>query len=226
MRISRSLLILAVLTLAAPLGAQMAMRAPDLRGIWHPVVGSGAAYDMTGRDGKKSSMELTIVGKEQVDGKDAYWMEFSVADPRSGGQVYAKNLMSVGDNGMVSLKMVFQPAGQPPMEMDLSGNAPGKAPRQQATGSDIRDKAELVGTESIIVPAGTFTCQHYRAKDGSSDAWISEGVAPWGLVKTQGKDTSMVLTKVITDAKDHITGTPTKFDPAQLFRNGLGNRGQ
>ena len=38
-------------------------------------------------------------------------------------------------------------------------------------------------------------------------------VAPWGLVKMQGKDASMILTKVITDAKDHITGTPKKFDP-------------
>jgi hypothetical protein len=29
----------------------------------------------------------------------------------------------------------------------------------------------------------------------------------------------MVLTKAITDAKDHITGTPKKFDPMQMMRN-------
>jgi hypothetical protein len=88
-----------------------------------------------------------------------------------------------------------------------------------ATPSDVRAKSELVGTESVTVPAGTFSCQHYRAKDGSSDVWISEKVAPWGLVKMQGKNNSMVLTKVITDAKDHITGTPKKFDPMQMMRD-------
>jgi hypothetical protein len=28
----------------------------------------------------------------------------------------------------------------------------------------------------------------------------------------------MVLVKLITDAKDHITGTPTKFDPEAMKR--------
>ena len=28
----------------------------------------------------------------------------------------------------------------------------------------------------------------------------------------------MVLTKQISDAKDHITGTPIKFDPMQMMR--------
>jgi hypothetical protein len=96
----------------------------------------------------------------------------------------------------------------------------------QSAPSDIRSKAEHVGTETITVPAGTFSCEHYRMKDGSSDAWISEKVAPWGLVKSQGKDSSMVLTKSITDAKDHITGTPKKFDPMQMMRDHAGQQGQ
>ena len=63
-------------------------------------------------------------------------------------------------------------------------------------------------------------------KDSSSDAWISDKVAPWGFVKTQGKDSSILLAKVITDAKDHITGTPKKFDPMQIMRDRMNNRGQ
>ena len=47
-----------------------------------------------------------------------------------------------------------------------------------------------------------------------------------GLVKMQGKDTSMVLTKVVTDAKDHITGTPKKMDPMQMMRDRMGQGGQ
>jgi hypothetical protein len=111
------------------------------------------------------------------------------------------------------------------MEMDMNMNMGGHR-MPQSTPSDIRDKAERVGTESITVPAGTFSCEHYRMKDGSSEAWVSDKVAPWGLVKTQGKDSSMVLTKVITDAKDHITGTPKKFDPMQMMRDRMGQQGQ
>jgi hypothetical protein len=92
----------------------------------------------------------------------------------------------------------------------------------QLMASDIRDKAELMGTESITIQAKTFSSQHYKMKDGSSDAWISDKVAPWDLVKTQGKDSSMVLTKMITDAKDHITGTPKKFDLMQMMRDRMG----
>ena len=228
MKTKRVLTLLAVLAIALPLSAQMGMgpRMPDMSGIWHPVVGTGAAYDMTGRDGTKSQMEITIVGKESVNGKDGYWMEMAMANPRSGGQMYVKNLIAPTDNGMTSVRMVMQQPGQDPMEMDMSMMNMGGRKMPQSAPSDIRDKAEHVGTETITVPAGTFSCEHYRMKDGSGEAWISEKVAPWGLVKSQGKDSSMVLAKAITDAKDHITGTPKKFDPMQMMRDRAGQQGQ
>ena len=228
MKTKRVLTLLAVLAIALPLSAQMGMgpRMPDMSGIWHPVVGTGAAYEMTGRDGTKSQMEITIVGKESVNGKDGYWMEMAMANPLSGGQMYVKNLIAPTDNGMTSVRMVMQQPGQDPMEMDMSMMNMGGRKMPQSAPSDIRDKAEHVGTETITVPAGTFSCEHYRMKDGSGEAWISEKVAPWGLVKSQGKDSSMVLAKAITDAKDHITGTPKKFDPMQMMRDRAGQQGQ
>ena len=36
---------------------------------------------------------------------------------------------------------------------------------------------------------------------------------PYGLVKFQGKAATMLLTKVITDGKDKITGSPQPFNP-------------
>jgi hypothetical protein len=101
----------------------------------------------------------------------------------------------------------------------MSMNMPGRN-MQQSTPKDVHDKAEVVGTESVTVPAGTFTCEHLREKDGSSDVWISDKVSPWSLVKYQDSKSTMVLTKVITDAKDRITGTPKKFDPMQMMRQG------
>ena len=134
-------------------------------------------------------------------------------------RVYVKTLMSVSDNNITSMRMVMQMPGQDPMEMDMNMNAMGRG-MKQTTPANIADKAEIVGTESVTVPAGTFSCTHFRMKDGTGDAWVSDKVSPWGLVKSQSKDSSMVLAKVITDAKDHITGTPTKFDPMQMMRQG------
>ena len=229
MRLKLIAIMLAVFALALPHAAQMGMgpRMPTLSGVWHPVVGSGAAYERTmTAEGDKTQMEITIVGKDDMAGKTGYWLEFAITNAKMpGGQMMMKELMAVGDDGVTSTRLIMQPPGQQPMEMDLNGNPMGKA-MKQTTPADIRDKAEVVGTESVTVPAGTFSCQHLRQKDGSSDVWISDKVSPWSLVKYQDSKSTMVLTKVITDAKDRITGTPTKFDPMQMMRNHQGQQAQ
>jgi hypothetical protein len=48
---------------------------------------------------------------------------------------------------------------------------------------------------------------------------VAPKAGPYGLVKFQGKDSTMVLTKVITDAKDKITGTPQPFNPMMFQQN-------
>ena len=213
--------------LALPLAAQMGMgpQVPTLSGIWHPVVGSGSTYEIT-RDGKKTTMDFAVVGKEDMSGKTGYWIESSMSDARSGGgDIIVKVLETVDNNTITFTKSVMQMPGQGPMEMDMNMmNSMGGRRSMTPAQTDFRDKAELVGTESVTVPAGTFECQHYRMKDGSGDGWISEKVVPWSLVKMQDQQRTVVLAKVITDAKDRITGTPTKFDPAQMMRNRMGQQ--
>jgi len=224
MKLRQMVVMLATLALAVPLAAQMfGPRTPTVSGIWHPVVGTGAAYEIT-KDGKKSQMEIIIVGKEDVDAKPAFWLEMAMTDQRTSQPVYVKSLMSVSENTITSTRMVIQMSGQDPMEMDMNTNPMGRG-MKQTTPVTIADKAEIVGTDTVTVPAGTFSCTHYRMKDGTGEAWVSDKVSPWGLVKSQDKDSSMVLAKVITDAKDHITGTPKKFDPMQMMR-GMGQQGQ
>ncbi len=227
MRLKQLGVALVALALSLPVAAQMGMmgpRMPTLSGVWHPVVGSGAAYDrtMTG-SGEKSQLEITIVGKEDQAGKPGYWMEIAVTDAKmsGGGQMIMKSLMSVADEGVTSTKIVMQPPGQQPMEMDTNIMPGGRGMRQSAA-EDFHKDAVVVGTETITVPAGTFSCEHLRQKDGSTDVWISDKVSPWSLVKYQDGKSTMVLTKIITDAKDRITGTPTKFDPMQMMRNRQG----
>jgi hypothetical protein len=225
MKLKQLAIAVTALLLVLPLAAQMmGPRIPTLSGIWHPEVGSGAAYDRTTANGEKTQMEVTVVGKEDVAGKTGYWMEMTFSNPKmmNGAQMVMKQLMTVDGDGVTSTRMIMQPPGQDPMEMDasmMSGHG-----SKQTMPANIAEKAELVGTESITVPAGTFSCQHYHMKDGSGDGWISDKVSPWSLVKSQDKDGAIVLAKVITDAKDRITGTPKKFDPMQMMRNGAGQR--
>src|SRR5579863_3290048 len=169
-------------------------------------------------------MEFAVIGKEDMGGKTGYWVESSMVEPK-GGEIIIKVLETVDGNVISYSKSVIQMPGQGPMEMDMNMmNMAGRRPAQ--TDVDFRNKAELVGTESITVPAGTFTCEHYRMKDGSGDGWISYKVTPWSLVKMQDKLRTVVLTKMTSDAKDRITGTPTKFDPTQMMRNRMGQQAQ
>jgi hypothetical protein len=189
--------------------AQMGMHvAPAMRGIFNPVVGSGGEYEMTTAQGTKMVMEIAIVGKESVAGKDGYRFEMTMSNSPM-GQMVMKSLTVVDGTDTVVSRMIMQMGSRPPMEMPTQSMR-SSAQKQPA---DIRDRAEDVGSEVVTTPAGTFTTEHYKLKDGSGDAWVAAKAGPYGLVKFQGKDTSMVLTKVIADAKDKIAGTPVPFNP-------------
>jgi hypothetical protein len=204
---------LTILAAAASAQMGMGMRQRSLpSGVFNPVVGSGAAYDMQPANGQKMNIEYTIVGKESVDGREGFWMEWTTAAGGM-GEMIMKVLIVPGSTS--AQKVVMQMPGRPPMEMPMQM---GHAGPGAAAPSDIRNLAEDVGTESITTPAGTFSCQHYKMKDGSGDSWVSSKVPPFGLVKHQGKDSSMVLTKVITDAKDKIVGTPQPFNPMGMMQ--------
>ena len=71
--------------------AQMGMHAaPAMRGIFNPVVGSGGQYEMTTEKGTKMVMEIAVVGKESVDGKEGYWFEMTMSTPHHGADDYQK----------------------------------------------------------------------------------------------------------------------------------------
>lgn len=195
---------------------------PTPQGIFNPVVGTGAEYSYQTKNGTKGDFTISIVGKESSNGKDGYWMETSTVDPQMGEVVVKMLLVPEGNNGHVD-KLIMQMPGRGPMEFD--GMMGGRMAPTEPT-KDIRDSATDVGSESVTVPAGTFTCEHYKAKDGSGDYWVAKNAGPYGLVKMQGQDqSSMTLTKVITDAKDKITGTPQPFDPSMMGGMGRGMGG-
>jgi hypothetical protein len=203
-----------VFAMAAAAGAQMAMRQTPLpRGIFRPVVGEGAVYETTNLSGPKNTIEFDVVGKDSVDGKDAYWLEFTIAGTQM-GDVLSKILMVVDAGVTYNARTIVQMGNNPPMEM------PAAMASKAQTPVEIKDKADDLGIESVTVPAGTFSCEHYKMKDGTGEAWVSDKVTPFGLVKSQGKDSSMVLLKTVTGVTDKITGTPVPFNPMMFMGRG------
>ncbi|HVB87223.1 MAG TPA: hypothetical protein VNK23_11230 [Candidatus Dormibacteraeota bacterium] len=205
--------IVALFLLAAlPASAQMFGRPQIPSGIVNPLVGGGAVYEFDQGNGRKSTVEIAMIGKESVDGKDGYWIEMTVSDTPM-GQMIAKVLYVIAEGRATTSKMIMQMGSRPPMEMPSQ--------MQSSNGvnfADIRNKADDLGMESVTTPAGTFSCHHYRAKDGSGDSWVSESVHPIGLVKSVDKDsTTTVLVKTLTGVKDKITGTPVPFNPMMMM---------
>jgi hypothetical protein len=194
-------------------GRGMGMMPPSMSGMWNPVIGSGATYELTGKDGKKTLMTIAIVSKEDADGKSGFWMEYLI-NANDGQQTVMQMLMVKDGDSMSIPKMIIQAGGRGPMEISgammgmMASRSGGSVPSAKA---DVHNGAEVVGTESVTTPAGTFDCEHLRTKEGS-DVWIAPKTGPWGLVKTNSKDTSMVLVKVFTDAKSHVVGTPQSMD--------------
>lgn len=201
------------LLFALPAGAQMFGRPTIPQGVFNPVVGAGAEYEIQNSNGRKNTMDFAIVGKDTVDGQDGYWMEFTFADTPMGNMI-VKTLATVTSGNMVMSKMIMQMPGRPAMEMPTQMQNANRGTNL----ADIRNKADDLGTESVTTPAGTFSCHHYRMKDGSGQAWVSESVHPFGLVKNQEKDGStVILMKTFKDAKDKITGTPVPFNPMNMM---------
>jgi hypothetical protein len=204
--------------LAAGASAQMGMgmRPSMPSGIFTPTVGAGAAYEVTSSDGKTQPIEFALVGKESVNGKDGYWMEWTTATGRT-GQMIMKTLIVPGANDAPT-RMIMQMGGGQPMEMPTQG----RMGAQAKPNTDIREGGQDLGKESVTVPAGTFSCEHYRSKDGG-DVWISSQVPLFGMVKSVNNGSTMVLTKAITGAKDKITGAPVPFNP-QMMMQGVQNQ--
>lgn len=181
--------------------------------LWQLLVGSGALYAMhfEGHAGEDGTIEAEVLGKERVDGKEAFWIEFS--SKRIGKAEWVMKMLIVGDaRPGQTLKWIFQLTGRPPMDMPVTDSSQQKhdAPN-----------ADDLGRETLTVPAGTFACEHYRLQNGSVETWLNEKIVVWGIVKAQGTSSkagrwSMILQRTFTDAKDKIIDTPQRFDPKTM----------
>jgi hypothetical protein len=205
-----------------PAFAQMGQQPPmpmvvDLKKV---EIGSWASYEMT-------MGQMTMTAKVALVARDA--SSGSMETTMEGG-------MTAMMGGAMTMKMVMDPdpTGAPKpikqMIMQIGDQDPMLAPdNTQAQSYTKPDPKTLVGKETIKVPAGSFKTTHYRNKtaQGTMDAWMSESVAPTGMVKLEmtGMQANgqqmpgmvMELKASGKGAKPIITKPPKPFDPQKMM---------
>src|ERR1700733_6696442 len=194
--------------LAAGASAQMGMRPQMPMGIFTATIGAGGVYDETAQDGTKTSIEYDLVGKESVNGRDGYCLEFTTNQKM--GQMVMKMLIVPGSD-QPTAHLIMQMGKNPPMDMTQMAQRGNSAKPNY----NVRNGGQDLGKKSVAVPAGTFSCEHYRSASGGDTRGRSQG-PPFGMVKTVNNGTTLVLTKVVSDAKDKITGAPVPFNPMMM----------
>lgn len=156
-----------------------------------------------------------------------YWLEMSMHMPQTNGNSrmqmngpsYVKELLARQGDDLIIQRVIIQMPGRPPMDVSSRPHAM----QSQQSKADVRANAQNLGTESVTTPAGTFSCQHWRDAKNGEDYWISDKITPWQLVKMAGAQDSVVLAKLISGAKTHITETPVSMQEMMEQRMGRPN---
>jgi hypothetical protein len=189
---------------AAPLNAQD--QAEACAAVTQSKVGYWAEYDLDDRSTNEvSSLRFAMI--ERPKEADRTWYEFQAATNR-GDVIVQLDVpgwpFEVEQVTGVIVKMAGQPAMRLPTEM--------LAMLQQQIGdnpmADFADRcaaSALLGTESLEVPAGTFSTLHIRSDDGGAEAWISPDV-PFGIVKGIAPEGGTLILKGF--GKDAISAIP------------------
>jgi hypothetical protein len=203
------------LATARPAHAQVGMdlfKRPAITKAFHPVVGKGAVYIDAGRDGKNTrTIEIAVIGKDSIEGQEGFWMQFVSTDDQ-GKTVVGKSLITPADYQMH--RMIFQQQGQPAMELPANMN-PARKQQMEENFNDWHS----VGTETVTVPAGTFSCDHWRNDKTHTESWTSDKVTPFGMVKSvKANGETELLSKLVDNATDRITGPVKQFDMQQMMQ--------
>ncbi len=189
--------------------------------------GSYVTYELDGASptGQQiSEMRFALVGQEAGGSEAGFWYEFrAMAEEMIIVQMLVPGFpFDPADIRALVLKSGEQPAMKIPSEMlglvrsQIEQNEMAEFAKQCA-------ESEVLGTETVSVPAGEFYTLHIRTKMGTGEAWISQDI-PFGMVKAR-TDTGeeMVLTGYGYDAVSSIDETPVEMPLPGLSGAGAAN---
>jgi hypothetical protein len=223
-----TLLTSSLLTAPAAAWAQMAQGPPTPLAVdlGKMPVGSWAKYNMTMGTMPPMSMKMALVSRAAAGNTLEMSVEGGLA--AAAGSVVTQMTLAPGSEGSVK-KLILQVGANDPMAMPVEG-AQGKQFSKP-------DPKTLVKEETVKVAAGSYKAKHYHDKTPQGDTvdfWVSESVAPLGLVKIEMTQKSnpmingpikMELAAAGKDAKPVITKTPKPFDQTALMKQMMGGAG-
>lgn len=178
-----------------------------------PEVGEYADLRFSSPEQPSMIIRFAIVGSEQVERKTYYWMEVVSAPPAVGGTVVAQMLVPYYPFERRDIRgYIVEMPGQPPRRMPqemiermVTDAAPGPSWGDQCA------TAEDLGTEEIIVAAGTFRARHFRGGDEQAgEVWVAD--VPFGMVKLVQPDGEMELVRYGSDARSSLRGEPVEIE--------------
>lgn len=223
--------LLALVSLAvfpAVASAQMSQGPPTplVTDLSKVTVGSWAKYKTTMGNMPPMSTKMALV-KHSASGNT---LEMSVEGGMvaKAGNVITQMTLAPGSSDVE--KMVLQVGTNDPMELPVEGG--------QSHQFSKPDPKTLVKDETVKVAAGSFKTKHYRTKTDKGDTadfWVSESVAPIGLVKMEMNQKSnpmitgpikMELASVGKQAKSSISKAAKPFDQTTLMKQMMGGAGE
>ena len=180
-----------------------------------PAAGSWAQYRMVNKK-DTSEMRFAILGREERAGKTYHWVEMAMTGKKKNQNAIIQ-VLAPGfpyEPGDVQ-EMVMKPGDQPAMKMSgaMLGMARGAMKQQGLSPAELCKRSTFVAEETVEVPAGRFTARKYRDEEHKADAWVVKKT-PFGWVKSEGRDYSMVLVSTGSGAKSSITETPREMGAA------------
>ena len=203
---------------ASPLHAQEA--AELCKAIGNVTLGQWASYTMSGGQADGAKIRLAIVGQERRGDSTLYWFEINGSGgPRGQGGIVQLLVPGFGGDAATIHGMIVKPEGQPAMKLpEQMVGMMGQRMGQNNAAVDAARRcasAQVVGWESVTVPAGAIRALHLKNVDGG-EAWVARDV-PFGIVKARPKDGGeMVLTGRGRDAKSSITEKPQEMPGMML----------
>ncbi|MGB7213011.1 MAG: hypothetical protein WBC97_10330 [Gemmatimonadales bacterium] len=195
------------LVLAAGIVAPLAAQGPCAdKGAKLPAPGSWASYNATmpGRDGasRSTTFRMAYLGHEAQGDR----LEIQMSSDR--GQMIMQMVVDGFPYAPSSMKqMVMKMGDRPAMKVgaQMMQMMQSRAPNGGIT-AEMCSEMQKVGTETVTVPAGSFSATHWHSAKQNTDVWVSPDV-PF-VVQVKGPNNSMELTAKGTGAKSAITETP------------------
>lgn len=187
-----------VVALGAPAAFAQGMMSDLMSGkLVNPEVGAFAWYNLkdTG-SGREFFLRQAIVGEEKVKRKTAYWLETELI-PRLGySSVYKMLLTGPASNPKNVHRLLVREGDGAVQEISLDGEERG--------GGDKEAPRELVGAETIALPAAEIEAEHYIVGEGDTktELWVSDAVPPMGLVKMESSQGELMLQRYGVGGKD------------------------